>query len=392
MYRMQNVVQPYAWGSRTALAALRGEAVPSPGPEAELWMGAHPLAPSRVQVEGRLAPLDQLVASQPERWLGAQVAARFEGRLPFLLKVLAAAEPLSLQAHPSLPQAEAGFAREEGLGLPPGAPNRNYKDANHKPEILCALGPFEALYGFRDVQATRSLLGALGVPGLEGLLATLERSPAPAALRSAFAWLFGLEAGVREGLVGAVVAACARAPSGWEGEARWAVRMAALYPGDVGVIVALLMNLVRLAPGEALYLPAGNLHAYLEGTGVELMASSDNVLRGGLTRKHVDVPELMAVLDFSPIPARPLGPVRHGPEWVYPTDAQDFRLSRLELDAEISLPPGAPQIVLCTRGRAVLHQAGEAMALDPGASAFIPASTQPLRVSGPGEAFRATVG
>jgi len=392
MYRMRNVVQPYAWGSRTALAALRGGNSPSPGPEAELWMGAHPLAPSQVEVDGAHVPLDRLIHAEPGRWLGPEVAERFGGKLPFLMKVLAAAEPLSLQAHPSRARAEAGFAAEERAGIPLGAPHRNYKDSNHKPEILCALGPFEALYGFREVAGTLGLLEALALPGLDGLLSQLQQAPAHAALRGAWTWLFGLVAQERETLVAAVVEACrTRPPSGWEAEASWAVRMAGLYPGDVGIIVALLMNRVRLAPGEALYLPAGNLHAYLEGTGVELMASSDNVLRGGLTRKHVDVPELLAVLDFSPVPPVPLKPLREGAEWHYPTDAADFRLSRLHAGEGATLSSSGPQILLCTRGHAVLQGGGRTMDLGPGASAFIPAGVQ-VRLSGAGELFRATVG
>lgn len=392
MYRMRNVVQPYAWGSRTALAVLRGDESPSPGPEAELWMGAHPLAPSQVEVDGTHVPLDRLIDAEPGRWLGPEVAERFGGKLPFLMKVLAAAEPLSLQAHPSRARAEEGLAAEERAAIPLAAPHRNYKDANHKPEILCALDPFEALYGFRDVARTQALLGALAVPGLEAVRRRLHDAPASEALRSAWTWLFGLETGARQALVASVVEACGRVPIGWEAEARWAVRLAALYPGDVGIIVALLMNLVRLAPGEAIYLPAGNLHAYLEGTGVELMASSDNVLRGGLTRKHVDVPELLAVLDFSPIPPVPLKPLREGPEWRYPTDAADFRLSRLDAGEGATLSSNGPQILLCTRGRAVLRGNGSHMDLGPGASAFIPAGAQGLQVSGAGELFRATVG
>ena len=388
MHRMVNVVQPYAWGSREALAALRGEP-PTPGPEAELWMGAHPLAPSRLEVDGALCPLDELIARAPGLWLGADLAARFGGRLPFLLKVLAAAEPLSLQAHPSRERAAARFAAEERAGVPLGAPHRGYKDPNHKPEILCALTRFEALYGFRDVAGTVSLLRALETPALGGLL---QRLTEPVPLRATVAHLFGLAEPERTALVAAVVEACARAPAGWEAETRWALRMAAAYPGDVGVVVALLMNLVRLEPGEALYLPAGNLHAYLEGTGVELMANSDNVLRGGLTRKHVDVPELMEVLDFSPVPPHPLRAERAGPEWVYRTTAEDFRLSRLEEGPTAALPGEGAQILLCTRGRAELRRGEVTLVLRQGESAFVPAGWAPVQVRNEGQLFRATSG
>jgi mannose-6-phosphate isomerase len=344
-------------------------------------------------MDGEQVPLDRLIAQGPERWLGREVAERFGGTLPFLMKVLAAAQPLSLQAHPSRAQAEAGFSAEQAAGIPLGAAHRNYKDPNHKPEILCALTPFEALYGFREVSRTRQLLRSLAVPALGPLLERLEaRAAAEDALRSALMYLFGLDRPFRTVLVAAAAEACERPLPGWEPEARWARRVAAAYPGDVGVIVMLLMNLVRLEPGEALYLPAGNLHAYLEGTGVELMANSDNVLRGGLTGKHVDVPELMRVLDFSPIPPAPLRAVQAGPEWLYPTDALDFRLSRLELSGGASLPGTTAQVLLCTRGAVELQRGSDALALRSGESAFLAGDAEPLQLRGAGQLFRATPG
>jgi mannose-6-phosphate isomerase len=391
MYLLRNYIQRYAWGSRTALAGLRGEPVPTAEPEAELWMGAHPLAPSQVQISGTWEPLDRQIAASPASWLGHDVAQRFGGRLPFLMKVLAAAEPLSLQAHPSRPQAEAGFADEEARGVTLTAPNRNYKDANHKPEILCALTPFEALYGFRAVDRTLELLRALDVPALGPFVEALEDSPGPLGLRTVFEGLFALESSSRSALVSGVVSACARHGGAWAAECRWVERMAGLYPGDVGLVVVLLLNRVSLQPGEAVYLPAGNLHAYLEGVGVELMASSDNVLRGGLTRKHVDVPELLRVLDFSPIPPVPLRARRMGAEDVYETGAQDFRLSRLSGVSRAELTCASPQVLLCTRGVACLRRGEQVLSLSVGESAFVPVGPS-LEVDGGAELFRATVG
>ncbi|MEN9796661.1 MAG: hypothetical protein RL653_357 [Pseudomonadota bacterium] len=391
MYLLRNSIQRYTWGSRTALAGLRGAPAPTAEPEAELWMGAHPLAPSEVAVGGAWEPLDRAIAGAPEAWLGQAVFQRFGGKLPFLLKVLAAAEPLSLQAHPSRPQAEAGFADEEARGVPITAPHRNYKDANHKPEILCALTPFEALYGFRAVEQTLDLLRALDVPSLGPFIDTLASSPGPGGLRAVFEALFSLDATSSAALVSSVVSACARHGGPWAAECRWVGRMSELYPGDVGLVVVLLLNRVSLQPGEAVYLPAGNLHAYLEGVGVELMASSDNVLRGGLTKKHVDVPELLRVLDFSPIPPEPLRARRLGDEEIYDTGTPDFRLSRLSGELRSTLAGSSPQVLLCTWGSAVLRRGAQVLSLSRGGSAFIPAGP-PVEVEGAAEIYRATVG
>ncbi|MBL8919331.1 MAG: mannose-6-phosphate isomerase, class I [Myxococcaceae bacterium] len=378
MLRLENVVQPYAWGSVTAIPRLLG--LPGTGaPQAELWLGAHPLAPSKVN--GR--SLEVVIADDPRAALGDQVVARFGERLPFLLKVLAAARPLSLQAHPSLAQARAGFEREESAGVPLTAPQRNYKDPNHKPELLCALTPFRALCGFRRAADSRALLSGLGVPALAPLLATLDAR----GLGAAFDHLMTTSAQDRGPLVASVAQACATSPvRGFEPECANAVALEREYPGDVGVIGALLLNLVTLKPGEALALGAGNLHAYLEGTGVELMANSDNVLRGGLTPKHVDVAELLGVLDFHDGPVTVVTPVGT-PEAVYPTAFPDFRLSRVDVRGAVTLPRLGPDVLLCTAGVVTANR----LELSRGGSVFAPFSDGPLELSGEGTLYRATV-
>ena len=391
---LTNVVQPYAWGSRRALAELRGEAAPTPGPEAELWMGAHPLAPSRLSATGQT--LDAAVAAAPADLLGEKVASSYANKLPFLLKVLAADTPLSLQAHPSVAQAQAGFAADEAAGIPLDAPHRNYRDQNHKPELLCALTEFWALCGFRAVPRTLELLDELSVPELQDVRALLAKDSSPAAIAQVFAHLMAAPAPTRAALAKATGAACQQRAAGsvrFARELAWGARIAQLYPGDVGVVSALLLNLVRLEPGEAIYLPAGNLHAYLGGTGVELMASSDNVLRGGLTPKHVNVPELMRVLDFSPLEVQPLRAVAQGDEHVYRTPAREFQLSYFDVaGAELTVAPSGPEIWLVTTGRVDLSEPGAPpLALGRGRSAFVSAGTRPLKLSGTGRIFRARV-
>lgn len=379
---LECTIMPYAWGSRTALAELTGRASPASGPEAELWMGAHPVAPSRVSRGGSSRALTELIAERASRELGAEVAGAFGPRLPFLVKVLAAAQPLSLQAHPNAAQARAGFDDEDRRGIPRDAPARSYKDASHKPELLCALVPVDALCGFRRATDTLRLFDELGVAELERVLAPLRASPDQEGLARVFGGLMTmpLEEGAR--IVRATVAACAaRGPSTtFPDELAWAVRLDALYPDDVGVVSALLLNLVHLDPGDALYLGAGNLHAYLDGVGVEIMASSDNVLRGGLTKKHVDVAELMRILDFTDGPVQPVrARAIDDHERVWDTPAREFRLSAIDLTTgeAVRRAVRGPEILLCTEGSAVVDpdDGSPGVSLARGCSAFVPGST-----------------
>jgi mannose-6-phosphate isomerase len=350
-------------------------------------MGAHPVAPSFVQREGLRSSLQEVVARAPERELGETVVRELGPRLPFLLKVLAAAEPLSLQAHPTRAQAREGFEDEEKRGIPIDAPQRSYKDPSHKPELLCALTPFEALSGFRRIAGTLRLFEALAVRELEPVLAPLRASPDAAGLAATFRALTTMPLEDRARIVEATLEACARPSDSFPRERALAGRLASLYPGDIGIVSALLLELVHLEPGEAIYLGAGNLHAYLEGTGVEIMASSDNVLRGGLTKKHVDVAELLRVLDFGAGPAQVLRPRaidEHESGW--DTPAREFRLSRLQVRGSVTRMVTGPEILLTTEGSV---QAGS-MSLPKGASAFVPASTGEYELTGNGIVFRAT--
>jgi mannose-6-phosphate isomerase len=395
---LDNVIQPYAWGSRTALAELLGQPSPSATNQAELWMGAHPGGPSRVRRGEGGRSLLELIREAPERELGGPVTRRFGAELPFLFKVLAAETPLSLQTHPSLAQAREGYARENAQGVAPTASHRNYKDANHKPELTCALTPFDALCGFRRADETLALFEALGLASLAPLLAPLRASPDATGVARMFEALMTWPREGRAALVTGVVAACeagaARAGPFAE-ELRQVARLGALYPGDPGVVAALMLNLVRLRPGEALYLPAGNLHAYLGGVAVELMANSDNVLRGGCTPKHVDVPELLRVLDFQCGPARRYLPEPgEGGEAVYATPTEEFRLSRFELRPGFTARPlrRGPEILLCAAGEARLSLADQRLALPRGASVFVSAADGAYALEGDGLVFRATSG
>ncbi|ANZ37873.1 mannose-6-phosphate isomerase, class I [Lentzea guizhouensis] len=399
---LHNAVRPYAWGSRTAIAELVGKEVPAPHPEAELWMGAHPGDPSRlVGADGVERSLLDLLSADPDSQLGRRVADRWGSRLPFLLKVLAADEALSLQAHPSAVQAAEGFAAEEGAGVPRDSAVRNYKDPAAKPELICALTEFHALAGFRAPDRTVSLLRSLDAPALAPYTEMLVAQPDSAGLRAVFTMLITLPQTSLSTLVPQVLDACVlhvKEHGEFDLECRTVLELGESYPGDAGVLAALLLNRIVLQPGEAIHLPAGNLHAYLRGTGIEILANSDNVLRCGLTPKHVDVPELLRVLDFAcgdmPVST---GEEIHPGVRVYRTPAPEFELSRLDVTGEVRINHDGPQIMICTDGAAVLSNSrGEELRLARGQSVWLPASDPAVLVRPDGvesaQLFRATAG
>ena len=373
-----NDPRDYAWGSNTLIAALQGRE-PAERPEAEVWFGDHPASPARL-ADG--TPLDVWLREHGEPPLG------------YLLKLLAAAAPLSIQVHPTRSHAAAGFAAEDRAGIPRDASERNYRDENHKPEIIVALSDrFEALAGLRDVAATRTLLAALPQhPGVRELERRLAGPDAGAALRDTIAWLLsGRAVPVVEDVTRAVGEATADLP-----ELAVVRRIAAAHPGDPGVVVALLMNLVVLRQGEALYAPAGVLHAYLDGLGVEIMAASDNVLRGGLTPKHIDVDELLAVVDPTPSAPPRIRPqqVSEGVE-VFRPDVADFELWRATVreDAPRTLDLHGPAVALAVKGQVLVAGAsGATVELTPGRAAVATADEGPLRLTGDGELFVALPG
>ncbi|HKP07172.1 MAG TPA: mannose-6-phosphate isomerase, class I [Microbacterium sp.] len=379
---LANDPRDYAWGSTSLLADLEGREA-SGRPEAEVWFGDHPGDPSET-ADGRT--LDRWIADE-----GA--AAGVDEPLPYLLKLLAAASALSIQAHPSKAQAEAGFAREEAAGIPRDAADRTYRDANHKPELIVALSDtFRALAGLRDLDATRRLLASLG-PGAAPLATRLEGTDA--SLAAVIGWLLSDGADAARDVIAAAVSASS---DEFAAELALARTLDAAFPGDPGIVVALLMNLVTLQRGEGLFVPAGVLHAYLEGLGVELMAASDNVLRGGLTPKHVDAAELVSVLDETP----GLPPVIRPREVAagvrqYDVPVTDFALLAVSPSEEgVDVALEGPAIAVATAGSPVvagLASASEgAASLSPGAAVLVTPTERGLRVSGEGELFVALPG
>lgn len=418
---IENTPRAYAWGSTDALPAMLGHA-PTGEPQAELWLGDHPGSPASV-AKATPVPhtLIELIAQDPEHY-GVN-----GGSLPFLLKLLAIGAPLSLQAHPNLAQAAAGFAAENAAGVPVDAAHRNYRDANHKPELLVALSEVTALSGFRPIAEAVIDLRALAAAAPYGaavLSAVADRlvNASPEAAREAFlTWAFGDSSEVGEALLGIVDAI-------GEGS-RPAIhpdRLACLrdllrhYPGDPGVLVSLLLHHVRLAPGEAVYLGARQLHAYLGGIAVEVMAASDNVLRAGLTQKHIDIPEILRVLDFGELAEPRLAGERIAPGLcAWRPDIADFKLFRARIAGEAHVAGAArdslsfdgaqlagaaeevvvdarsPLVLIVTAGRVLVSRPDAELAemanVARGQSLYVSAG-EAIHLTGSGEVFLATVG
>jgi mannose-6-phosphate isomerase len=394
IYRLENIVQPYAWGSRTAIADLLG--LPNPGdePQAELWMGTHPKGPSVAVADGERIPLRELITRQPLEILGLDAMRRFGEGLPYLLKVLAAARPLSIQAHPSKHQAAEGFKRENRQGKALDAPDRNYRDDNHKPEIICAQTPFWALNGFRPVAEAADLLAPICPRVLDDAFQDFAGA-GEEGIRPFFEAMMTLSPDKRRQAAGEALEK-AKPRADRSPVYRWMVDLATAYPADMGVLSPALLNLIRLEPGQAMYLPAGQLHAYLEGVGIELMANSDNVLRGGLTPKHVDVPELLNVVRFEETAIDLLAPVSAGSgESVYACPATEFSLRIIRTSS--AKPYQSPlkrsvEILLCTAGRGRIHSDGQGeLAVNRGDSLFIPAGIASYAIHGELTAYKATV-
>lgn len=386
MNKMHNNVQNYAWGSVDALSELYGIANPDGKPMAELWMGAHPKSSSRVEdAQGNQISLRDVISQDLNANLGEKVARRF-GELPFLFKVLCANQALSIQVHPSKSNAVIGFEKENKAGVPIDAAERNYKDANHKPELVFALTPFAAMNGFRELGEIQSLLQP--VAGAHPDIARFLINPDFEHLKTLFAALLSMT-GESKSLALDILD---NALQSQHGEPWDTLRSIAIdYPGDSGLFSPLLLNVIELQPGEAMFLYAETPHAYLKGVALEVMANSDNVLRAGLTPKYIDIPELLANLQFVAKPANTLltTPEQRGSELIFPIPVEDFAFSLHTLGAEPqTLAQESAAIIFCVEGQTVLHKGEQQVVLHPGESCYIPATDSPVSASGNGRIAR----
>ncbi len=393
---LKNTIQEYAWGSHTAIPELLGNDSPASTPQAELWMGAHPKASSMIKCDGEWRSLLELIAENPQGILGGKVAEKFESRLPYLFKVLAAAKPLSIQAHPSLVQAKEGFERENRLGIPLDAFNRNYKDDNHKPECICALTFLWALNGFRKISDIISLMDRICPQGLKKELERLRRQPDSNGLKKFFQAMMTLEREPQRQIIDDAIKNAEKVKD--EDKAyQWMIDLHEEYPADVGVFSPIILNLICLEPGQAMFLPAGELHAYLDGVGIELMANSDNVLRGGLTPKHVDVKELLKILNFKQREVKILTTEKVNPcERRYESFAEEFVLSVITVNSDTGYySPGerCVEILLCTDGKAVITDfaINNSVVINKGGSIIIPANVERYSIEGNAVFYKASV-
>ena len=394
---LKNPVQKYAWGSRTALQSLLDWPEPWEEPAAELWMGVHPKAPSKVEVDGDWRSLVDVIAADPVSVLGYDAAKQFSNRLPFLFKVLAADRPLSIQVHPDMAQAREGFERENRNSIPFDAHNRNYKDACHKPECLCAVTRFEAMKGFRAPEDILNLMdqvfGRTSIKELD----PLRKEQNAAGLKRFFTSLVSMD-GTRQAQVVNEAVQGAERIAGENPAFYWLLELNREYPGDVGVLSPLFLNLVDLSPGEAIYVPAGELHAYLSGVGMEIMASSDNVLRGGLTPKHMDIPELLSIVNFTASPVLKQRPSSDDNfERIYKNPADEFQLSLIVLNGDerfISRKKRGVEILICMAGDGLIKEleGGQVLPLKKGMSIIVPSAVPGYAVSGNITLYKGGVG
>ncbi|MGR5147854.1 mannose-6-phosphate isomerase, class I [Photobacterium alginatilyticum] len=388
-FRMHNVIQDYAWGSTTSIESLFGIANPEGNPQAEIWMGAHPNGCSQIDVEGEITRLADFIAADKAATIGVDTDNQF-GELPYLFKVLAAEKALSIQVHPSKAQAEVGFAKEQDAGIPLSAGHRNYKDPNHKPELVYALTPYQAMNGFREIDQIVSLFRCLEIADLHELVVALEENQNETGLRQFFEAMLSLQGEVKETALAGLLAYAEQ----HKDDELFALilELAGQYPGDIGLFSPLMLNVLTLQPGEAMFLHACTPHAYINGTGLEIMANSDNVLRAGLTPKHIDIAELVASTRFVPMLEDKLllAPDVSEGGLHYPIPVPDFKFSVYHSQQDIALTTTSAEILFAIDGAVtVTHASGETLTFEIGESVFIPANAQSYTVHSTGRFARA---
>lgn len=388
-FPMQNVIQDYAWGSRTSINQLFDIANPDNKPQAEIWMGAHPNGCSKITENDEVQLLSDFINLDKTGILTQGTDVQF-GELPYLFKVLAAESALSIQVHPSKEQAEIGFEKEEQAGIPRNAANRNYKDPNHKPELVYALTPYQAMNGFRELNDIVALFNEINLPAIQTVVDAYRSDVTPEGLQVLFSSLLSLEGESKEQAVSQLMS---YAVANTHNELfALIVELSELYPGDIGLFAPLMLNVITLQPREAMYLDACTPHAYLKGTGLEIMANSDNVLRAGLTPKYIDVEELVKCTIFKTKPADTLlaAPVDQDGGLFYPVPVDDFKFAVFEDINALTLRTNSAEILLALDAEATLtHQSGEKVIFSKGESVFIPAYAGKYQLTSKGRVARA---
>lgn len=390
LFKLENVIQNYAWGSKTALQSLFGVENTKQQPQAEVWMGAHPNGSSTIFIDGQKCLLASAIDVNPKFWLGEKFES-YESQLPFLVKILAAEQPLSIQVHPSKVAAKHGFEKENRLGFAIDAPERNFKDSNHKPELIYAITPYLAMNGFRDLQVIHKLFSAAILPSLNDILAPFLAIPTKETLQQLFSTILQMDEAKKTRVVKELLNFEPTQEEDVEviDTFRLIAELAKLYPCDVGLFSPLFLNVVELQPGEAMFLFAETPHAYLKGVGVEVMANSDNVLRAGLTPKHIDVPALLANTKFESIKVSDLRmqPYQEGNRSVYPIPVDDFKFDIIR-EGEFENVVSSPEILLCIDGSVEIYSSQNRVNLIAGESVIIPAAASSYSFNNHGTVVR----
>ncbi|GIB53116.1 phosphomannose isomerase [Vibrio cholerae] len=396
LLKLENTIQNYAWGSKTALQALFGIENAEQQPQAEIWMGAHPNGCSRVQCADGAYLLSELIERNKPDILSPRIAEQF-GELPYLFKVLAAGNALSIQVHPSKAEAELGFAKEEAQGIERGHPQRNYRDANHKPELVYALTPYQAMNGFRSfaeiIAFFEQVMAKQYIPKVSSLLAHFCANQTSSGLEAFFVGILSLQGDEKQQALDALLTYAHQQVLNQDNCVEFALilELAQTYPCDIGLFAPIILNVITLQPGEAMYLDARTPHAYLKGVGLEVMANSDNVLRAGLTAKHIDVAELARCTLFAEKPKETLllQPVVEGNKQSYLVPVPDFAFDCfVKAEAERIQVESAEIVFAIDADTTVAHPSGKSLLLKKGESAFVPAFAQEYTISSTGRVAR----
>jgi mannose-6-phosphate isomerase len=380
-----------AWGSHVSIASLQGRSIPSPEPESELWMGAHESGPCGITRDGVATTLADVIRADPEGELGAECSTAYEGRLPFLLKVLAPGRAISIQAHPTAEQAREIRERDRAAG----DADATYVDDWAKPEMLVAIAPFMVFVGMRTPQEVASLTRRLAIPRLTALVEAASSRPDPS--HALLASILATPAEEHAGFARELVAACVRVSSRRDDDGRQCAaitRVAEDHPDDIGLVVLLLMYHRVLEPGDYLDVPAGVLHSYVRGLGIEVLANSDNVVRAGLTAKEINIPELLRIVD--PDADGCVGHAVPDPRLPaterFPSQSDRFALRRLHSPDDVRLPgDGTPRIAFCLHGDVTLTTPGSSLELGSVQAAYLSARDRDVTVTGSGEVFFVTL-
>jgi len=384
IYQMKNPIKNYAWGSKTFLSQLLEQDTQATTPQAELWMGTHPQGVSEIKCDDKWISLEAMISQHPDLILGEKVARQFDNKLPFLFKILAIDKPLSIQVHPNKSQAVEGYERENQLNIPLSAANRNFKDKSHKPELVCALTTLWAMCGFRSYEAIQTNF----LP-ISGDIALCQSDQT---IYDFFNQLMHLDNNTKNQLIAAALqyAKSRTDQTHWQ----WVTRLAGNFPDDIGVLAPLFLNTICLNPGEGLYLQPGVMHAYLDGNAVEVMCNSDNVIRGGLTVKHIDVETLLDILSTNSENITPIHPQMVQPnEWHYDIPIDSFSLTRYDVQPDhcMNITVNGPEVLLCIKGNIQISQHKDTLLLRPGMSAFVSHEVHSYTIDGEGVVYKASI-